>query len=655
MKRILSIASIVIFSLSLNSQNLLTKSEIENLPENQRLLYERIESENNSRNSEISKFLNKNKNAKRVFKGINGNTYVLYKIIEGKPIYRTTDNSKAAIATKTNELHSGGSLGIDLDGSGLTVGVWDAGPVQISHAEFQNADNSASRVTNIENVSTEGGTDPDDHATHVTGTIAAKGVNAQAKGMAPGISVITHNFNDDTVEIVSVLNNTLIDMFLSNHSYGIPIEQDSGNLDAWMIGAYTADARGIDDILRENPNYLMVTSAGNSGEVSYAGGLFGGFDKLTSKATAKNNLVVANADPQINPFSNEVTSLLINTSSSQGPSDDLRIKPDIAGDGTGLFSPTPTDGYSTFSGTSMSSPNVTGSLALLQQYYNQLNGTYMKAATLKGLACHTTTDDDSNAGPDPLFGWGLLNTKVAAETILKNTNGSAIINEITLNNSETYSYSFTAQAGEKLSATICWTDVRGVVVASSETPNNQTPVLVNDLDLRLMKDGTTFFPWKLNFSPTTGFSNTKDDNIVDNVERIDIEVPEAGVYQLTVSHKGTLKVPGPFQTPPLTQDFSLVVTGANLTLSNLDFEKNSLNIWPNPANNLINYKFKSFDGAKATITLFDVRGRKVFTTIRTDSSQFIEGQIPTNNLEKGIYFLNLKQSNATFDKKIIIQ
>ncbi len=57
------------------------------------------------------------------------------------------------------------------------------------------------------------------------------------------------------------------------------------------------------------------------------------------------------------------------------------------GNGTNLYSSydSADDAYNTISGTSMASPNVTGSLLLLQQYYKETYDNYMKAATLKGL------------------------------------------------------------------------------------------------------------------------------------------------------------------------------------------------------------------------------------------------------------------------------
>ena len=54
----------------------------------------------------------------------------------GKPVYYITDNLDAADTVSTDEVWPGGSAGLSLDGSGMTVGEWDAGGVLSSHQEL---------------------------------------------------------------------------------------------------------------------------------------------------------------------------------------------------------------------------------------------------------------------------------------------------------------------------------------------------------------------------------------------------------------------------------------------------------------------------------------------------------------------------------------
>ncbi len=98
-------------------------------------------------------------------------------------------------------------------------------------------------------------------------------------------------------------------------------------------------------------------------------------------------------------------------------------KPDIVADGVNLLSSIATSNtaYATFSGTSMSSPSVAGSLLLLQEYYSQLHGgAFMRSATLKGLVIHTADEAGPGPGPDYQFGFGLVNMQKAAAVITSN-------------------------------------------------------------------------------------------------------------------------------------------------------------------------------------------------------------------------------------------
>ncbi|EDP72212.1 peptidase S8 and S53, subtilisin, kexin, sedolisin [Flavobacteriales bacterium ALC-1] len=638
----------------LNSQN-----SNRNLSKANTELLKQFEEQEQKRINRVEAYFKANPTVSKSIDNGKSQMIYIYDIIDGKPIYRATDNLEAARGTKTSHLQSGGSLGLNLDGSGMTIGVWDGGPAEGTHLEFSNTANSGSRLTMIDALNSDGSAGPSTHGTHVSGTIASKGTNAQALGMAPNVNVKSYNWNNDESEMVVAATDPTAPILVSNHSYGVPVDpgDGSGPLDSWIMGAYTQSARNIDNIISNNPQYLVVASAGNAGNTTYPNGMFAGYDKLTTDKNAKNSLVIANANPSIveQPiFSGnyEISSLAINSGSSQGPTDDLRVKPDLAADGTNLLSTVPSDNYAVFSGTSMASPNTAGTLILLQQYYNQLNGSYMNASTLKGLVCHTSLDDITTPGPDPIFGWGFLDAKASAETIAEDNNSESIIEELNLSEGQTYTYTFSAQAGENLKATICWTDIPGAV--STGVLNDPTPRLVNDLDLRLTKDGTTFLPWKLDYSPTTGFSNSKGDNIVDNIEVVDIDVPESGNYTLTVTHKGTLQgnVGGPFD--PQSQNFSLIVTGNNLTLGTTDNKLSNAKIWPNPSTSVVNVNYKTISNQSVSLLISDLQGRVVYNNLIKVVSSEINERINVSSFSKGTYILSIKEGTNVINHKIIV-
>ena len=602
----------------------------------------RLKNENEKVEESINKFLKENKTFKRVIRSGNKN-YHLARIIDGRPVYQTTDNVNSAKATRTNFLHSGGGLGINLEGQDMFIGIWDEGIARMTHYEFRESDTSTtSRVENGD------GGSIDSHGTHVAGTMVGRGYRDNAKGMAPQAQLVSYNWSNDYTE---VLNQARFGgLLISNHSYGFPVrdpDTNEQNSPTWLMGCYDSDAANWDNIPYLAPYYLQVVSAGNDGESSYSGGLLSGFDKLTAEKNAKNNLVVANAN---NPFviNGNVISLSINDSSSQGPSDDGRIKPDIAGDGTQLYSADSGNdlAYSVSTGTSMAAPNVSGSLLLLQQYYNQLNGSFMKSATLKGLACHTASEDGTRFGPDPIFGWGLLNSKFAAETILAASSEDALITESSVNIGETYTVSFDVSAGEPLSATLCWTDPPGT--SRNGQLNSPQPALVNDLDLRIYSpDGNNiYFPWKLDLNDISGLATTGD-NLVDTVENIDVDNPISGTYTLTVTHKGGVDTSD--------QDFSLIVTGAGMVLGFNNNTLSEIKVWPNPANDIINFKFPSQNSKPALLSLYDIQGRQVHKKTISSRNSTTRGQIKTTSLARGIYVLKIKQGNASMQQKIVLK
>ena len=452
---------------------------------------------------------------------------------DGSPKYYQTHNRGAGKTTRADRVQTGGSAGPNLNGENMVAGVWDGGKVRATHILLEN------RVTQQDNA-----TSFSDHATHVSGTMIGTGdvQSGLAKGMAPEATLLAYDFMNDEAEMTAAAATGLL---ISNHSYGLRIE----NLPVWRIGYYDDSARRLDNIAYNAPYYLPVTSAGNDRQSGMNPGK-GGYDYLTDKAVSKNSIVSA-AVYEVANYTNP-SNVVMSSFSSWGPTDDGRIKPDLSGKGVNTFSSTSSSNtsFGNMSGTSMSSPNLAGSLILLQQYYNQINGSYMLSSTLRGLALHTADEAGSFPGPDYRFGWGLMNTERAAEVIAGNGTNSVIIEE-TLAQDEVYTFSVKADGINDLMASITWTDPAGTSPQYGLV-DNRTPMLVNDLDLRISKDGgETFYPWKLN-PESPNARATKGDNAVDNIEKIEI-ADATGEYIIRVSHKNNLRGD--------SQVFSLIVTG----------------------------------------------------------------------------------------------
>lgn len=488
---------------------------------------------------------------------------------DGRALYFETHNINSSRDTKTSALNIGGDLGLNLEGEGFKVGVWDEGHVFKQHDEFQNV---PERVFIGQDLPYD--LNYDSHATHVAGTIGASGVSADARGMASKVQIISYDWNNAFIELLADAAN---DIYISNHSYGISGFSENGqpNVSYNYLGTYDSWASTLDAIHFAKPNFLAVCSAGNEGREDNIESSVYGYDVLTDMSTAKNNMVVANAKNTVY-FQSGITIQRINESSSQGPTNDLRIKPDISGIGTQVFSSTVssnlnrTNLYSTSSGTSMAAPNIAGSLVLLQEYYYQTKGELPLSSTLKAITINTASDA-GDVGPDPNFGWGIMDSMKSAITISENIANETIF-QGTLSQGEEIIFGLEFYNDEsEISVTMCWTD------PESESLENkidkEVPVLINDLDLRVIENETVvYFPYALSLE--NRISNNlwaiKTDNFVDNTERIDFTKNEGSTYKIKVSHKNNLFNPALNTEDTQYQDFSIVVSNGakiNTTLN----------------------------------------------------------------------------------------
>jgi hypothetical protein len=301
-------------------------------------------------------------------------------------------------------------------------------------------------------------------------------------------------------------------------------------------GLYTQTTQFIDQQVYTQPQLLHFFSAGNSGNSSCSSiyGAFGYGNITGGRKAGKNVFAVANLFYDDNRVA----------SSSQGPAEDGRIKPDISAFGQGSLSTGPNNTLITGSGTSAAAPTVAGIAALMVEAFRNLNQQQDPTADIiKGIMLNTA-DDLGRKGPDYDFGWGKVHAARALEALQQQQYTRRLINQGGVQN-----ISIPVPANTKeVKIMLYWTDAQGSPVAAQ--------ALVNDLDLKAYApNGQTHLPWKLSTFPHADSLTRPAQRGIDrvnNMEQVSIENPTAGNY--TVQVKGHM-VPSGSQSYVVTYTY----------------------------------------------------------------------------------------------------
>lgn len=437
----------------------------------------------------------------------------------------------------------------NLDGTGVTVGVWEAGDV-IDTTPLD----LAGRVI-VEAGQIAGS---DDHAVHVAGTIGASGANVpNAEGMAPNVALASWDSGNDTNEMTNAATSAggpgqPTPIQISNHSYGVTIGWNGAGTNFSnnqnLFGQYNNQALAFDNVVFQN-GLIVAKSAGNDRDDApaapvpgqpadcFQGGLRVAADCISPRAVAKNVITVGamNGAGGIAVFSN------------YGPTDDGRIKPDLMAEGSNMLSlacncfddrngdgiddiANSTTATRVFSGTSMATPVVSGVAALVLQEANTRN-INMTPAAMKAVLVQTAQDvqgiGQSNPGPDYATGWGIVDGEAAVNLLRQGGLEQGTLNAAGA--AAAWTETFYVPAGEaEVHLTLAWDDPAG-------NPGGQ--ILINDLDLRLIApDATVFTPWILNpANPGAAAVRDGGNDAVNNVEQVSALNPMAGLWTVQVS------------------------------------------------------------------------------------------------------------------------
>ncbi|MFN5333984.1 MAG: S8 family serine peptidase [Bacteroidota bacterium] len=388
--------------------------------------------------------------------------------------------------------------GRNLSGEGITVGVGDNADPS-SHLDLlNNAVNRCPLPIQLGN-----------HGTRVSGIISGDGlVDESFKGIAPGTKLITDFY--DYIITKSPSYKKDFGMTVTNNSYYLGYDKCPGN------GAYNELSVFVDHQISVDTSLMHIVAAGNDGTLTCSpypasyGTIKSGYQ------TGKNVLSVGNYNI-FNPQN-------ISSSSSRGPVNDGRIKPEIIAPGSNFWSTTINNNYNNGFGTSFAAPFIAGVYSLLADKYKQLhNNATPSSALLKAVLCNTA-GERGLPGPDYINGYGLVQPYRALEVIENDRYIKGNISQ-----GDQFLRNISIPSGTKrIKIMLYWHDPAGSLIA---------PVaLQHDLDLQVVNNNTTYLPWILNPSPNqVNTAAVRGIDRLNNMEQVTIDNPIGNSLQIQVN------------------------------------------------------------------------------------------------------------------------
>jgi len=277
-------------------------------------------------------------------------------------------------------------------GKGVTVAVIDTGVAPHEDLVIPN-----NRIIGFKDLVNNRSAPYDDngHGTHVAGIIAGNGYSSRGKytGIAPesnilAIKALDSEGSGNSSNIIAAISYAIetkeqYNTKVLNLSFGSPANNNCSK-DPLCKAVAEAEKAGL----------IVVVAAGNSGPNEKT---------ILSPGISPNVITVGAVDDKrtIDPSDDIIASF-----SSRGPTNDGLAKPDIVAPGVSInsLSNSRLDGYKALSGTSMSTPLVSGAIALLLNIYGDLKPYEVKEKLLK--SCIDLKDSKEKQGN------GMLNLKL---------------------------------------------------------------------------------------------------------------------------------------------------------------------------------------------------------------------------------------------------
>jgi subtilisin family serine protease len=277
------------------------------------------------------------------------------------------------------------------NGGGRKIVVLDSG-IDYNHPEL-----SASYLGGKDFVNND--SDPADdngHGTHVSGIITADGLSARAKGVAPAAGIIAGKVLDESgagffSDVIEAI------YWAVDGDDGLAGTEDDFNADAISMSLGTGAPylyRGFCDSVysamtdaikyAKDRGMLVVVAAGNSGGAGVS---------LPGCISYSTTVGAVNFKDRIASFSGRGKSV------------------DIVAPGVDIYSTYLGGGYATGSGTSMATPMVSGTAALIKAQHPEYTPAQIEDALFK------TAKDLGNRGKDNSYGWGRVDAYAAVNFV----------------------------------------------------------------------------------------------------------------------------------------------------------------------------------------------------------------------------------------------
>ena len=447
---------------------------------------------------------------------------------------------------------------IGLSGGGVIIANVDSG-IDQTHPDLVNRMRTCIG-------STCGGSTVSDHGTHTAGIMVGDGSSGvtdangflRGLGMAPGAWLVEQVYSPTFEEADGM--RTLMTQSVQN---GAVISSNSWGPSGSPLG-YDIDTRLVDIGVRDVD---LVTAEGQP--LTYVLSIMNGGGGVSTQGTPDEakNIFSVGASKMLS-YSGSQTGDINDLSpvTAYGPALDGRTLPMMVAPGGYVDSTLPNNAYGLNIGTSMASPQVTGSVALFYEKYRLNHGSDPSPALVKAAFLPVAHDLAGNLGADSETldhrfnsqqGWGRLNT---AAVVNPNSRTTVLYfdQEILFDETgDTWSHIVEdLEPYYSISAMLVWTDAPGPITTDEFLPTT-TPAWVNDLDFSLTVNGDTYLGNNFDENGLSIVGGVADEK--NNTEGIFLSAQTAPSITFTVTAAQIADDGVPNLGDDTDQDFALVI------------------------------------------------------------------------------------------------